>query len=58
MVTNSGFVTTDAIKSLAEETADEIFKLYEIALASSRITKEAYRNTWRSRKGVRYDRWK
>ena len=58
MVMNLDFVTTDAIKSLDEETADEIFKLYNIALSSSRITKETYRNTWRSRKGVRYDRWK
>ena len=58
MVMNQDFVTIDAIQSLTEIAFDEIFKLHNIALSNSRFHKQSYRNTWRSRKGVRYDRWK
>lgn len=58
MVINQDFVTTDAIKSLTESVADEIVILHNITLSNSRFHKQSYRNAWRSRKGVRYDRWK
>lgn len=58
MVINSEFVTTGEIQSLAEIAFDEIIKLHNIAMSNSKIHKQSYRNAWRSRKGVRYDRWK